>query len=279
MLLGPLAVFSLAQDIEQTPEVEIFRDLKGITMVFVLEGHFEMGISIEKAVDLCKELKITDGYPSCNIPYVTNARQDPIMVEVEAFYMDQYEVSRANYIACVDADVCDKKPLMYQPSKPLDVPVQNASYYDAAIYCAWRGARIPTETEWEYASRGSDSLNFPWGNEFNGDATNHCDLNCKVLGDMASFSVWNDGYSELAPVDTFEKGQSWAGIYNLGGNILEWTSTRSEFNQSSYDDLRVIKGGSYDTYPYQTAGWFRDIYNSSVGRANIGFRCIRTTKP
>jgi formylglycine-generating enzyme required for sulfatase activity len=268
-----------AQDATPTHSIEIRFDARGIPMVYVPQGSLDMGISADEAISLCQKLAIAEGFPPCDEEFINNARQDPILTEVEAFYIDQYEVSRSAYIACVDVDVCEYEPLMYQPSEPLDVPIQNATYYDAAVYCAWREARLPIEAEWEYAARGQEGLTFPWGEVFDGSLTNHCDVNCLVLGDAASQSIWNDGYSELAPVDAFPDNQSWVGAQNLAGNILEWTSTRSSLNESPTDDLRVIKGGSLDAYPYQTAGWFIGAYNASFGRANIGFRCVRTTEP
>lgn len=268
-----------AQDGVEDDGRDIRSDPRGIPMVYVPPGSFEMGVPLDEAVSLCEELAITEGFPLCNADYITNARQDPLITDIGAFYIDQYEVSRSDYVACVDADVCSDEPLMRQPPEPLDVPIQYATYYDAAVYCAWREGRLPTEAEWEYAARSPESLTFPWGDEFNGNLTNHCDVNCSILGDKASLSVWDDSYVELAPIDVFEKDQSWIGAYNLAGNILEWTSTRSELNRSPSDDLRVIKGGSYDSYPYQTTGWFKASHNSSQGRANIGFRCIRTTEP
>jgi formylglycine-generating enzyme required for sulfatase activity len=265
----------------QNNKVEVFYDPRGFPMMYVPEGTLYIGITLEDAVTICERLVVAEGYPPCRtmdgLGMIEKSRQDPFEISVGTFYIDQYEISRLDYELCVNADVCSQEPFLHQPSTPSDVPIQYISYYDAAVYCAWREARLPTETEWEYAARGPFNSTFPWGNEFDGSLVNSCDKNCLVLGDAASQSIWNDGYSEVAPVTVFSSGRSWIGAYNMAGNVLEWTSTRSALNQSPTDDLRVIKGGSYDSYPYQTAGWFKSAFISNQGRANIGFRCVRTS--
>ncbi len=275
-----LMTFSVvnAQDEGENDIPNIRIDARGIPMVYVPSGEFEMGVQLDEAVELCQQLALTEEYPPCNPDFVSTIRQEVSNVSMEAFYIDQFEVSRSAYIACVEADVCSDAPLMRQPLEPSDIPVQYATYYDAAIYCAWRESRVPTHSEWEYATRGSYSTTFPWGNVFDGNITNHCDVNCLVSEGASALSIWDDGFIELAPIDAFDEDISWISAYNLAGNILEWTSTRSALNQSVLDDLRVIKGGSYDSYPYHTAGWYMSSHNSVQGRANIGFRCVRTTE-
>jgi formylglycine-generating enzyme required for sulfatase activity len=194
-----------------------------------------------------------------------------------------YEVSLEDYLACVNADVCETNFLKQEMEAiasgdkiPMDVPVVMAGYYDAAIYCAWRGGRLPTEMEWEYAARGPESNNFPWGDKFDGTKVNFCDESCPTAPDTR----WNDGYRLDAPIEAFEEGQSWAGIYNLAGNVAEWTSTRIVEENGLLTDFRVVKGGSFIDDALRTATWSRYIFPSSDTNIDtIGFRCARTTPP
>jgi len=287
ILLIPTARRSIAQDAEETPEVEVFRDSRGIPMVYIPDGDFHGGIEVDDAINQCLTLIKNEGFPPfdpkliCDKDFLLESRNEPIERDMQAFYMDQYEVSRGDYLACIKVDVCSSEPLEWVPNNLPDIdPIQYASYIDAAIYCAWREARLPNILEWEYAARGPKGLTYVWGNEFNGNLTNHCDVHCKVLGEgIASPSIWDDGYSEVGPVDAFKGDKSWAGIYNLAGNISEWTATMPRRDTPSYWDIRLVKGGSYDAYPYMTAAWFTQERSVGAGSANVGFRCVRTSKP
>jgi formylglycine-generating enzyme required for sulfatase activity len=278
------AIKTVAQNKEGS-EVEIQYDTKGIAMVFVPLGEFQSGIELEDAINLCLNLREQEGFPPydsdliCNPEFLASSRLSYTSITMNSFYIDQFEVSRSNYEKCVEVNVCSNEPLDKQPLEPSNVPIQYATYIDASVYCAWREARIPNAFEWEYAARGPENYIFAWGNEFDGSLTNHCDINCLILGDGASESIWDDGYSELAPVNSFKGDQSWVGAYNLSGNVTEWTSTQPKSDTPSYYVFRIIKGGSYGSYPYQTAGWFTQKRILDEGQADIGFRCVRTTKP
>ncbi|MCQ3930156.1 MAG: hypothetical protein DPW16_06820 [Chloroflexi bacterium] len=150
---------------------------------------------------------------------------------------------------------------------------------DAAVYCAWRDGRLPTEAEWEYAARGPQGLIFPWGNEFDGNRVNFCDVNCPS-SNVANY-LWDDGYSETAPIDTLPEGQSWVGAYHMTGNLAEWTSTRiwSDNRNFRLVDFRVVKGGAYLAFAYHTAGWTRTVAQAEFGQVAFSFRCVRTSNP
>lgn len=248
-----------------------------------------MGVSADEAVKTCQD-SWPEGYDTskaCSKDTLAefSAFSELKMVTTSPFYMDQFEVSLSSYLDCVHADVCgatflsqEMEAIASGDTVPMNVPVSGSNYYDAAIYCAWRDARLPTEEEWECAARGTNSTNFPWGNEFDGARTNFCDANCQLTPN----SQWNDGYMRKAPIDAFPKGQSWAGIYNLSGNVAEWTSTQNldEFGRP-IDSGRVVKGGNYESLIYETAAWFRILVSDIGGGGDkgIGFRCVRTTQP
>ncbi|MGV2436274.1 MAG UNVERIFIED_CONTAM: SUMF1/EgtB/PvdO family nonheme iron enzyme [Anaerolineae bacterium] len=77
-------------------------------------------------------------------------------------------------------------------------PINNVNWFQAQAYCQWRGAELPTEVQWEYASRGPDRLIFPWGDTFDGDQANHCDRLCGESSWMRHDYVhqeYDDGYA------------------------------------------------------------------------------------
>jgi formylglycine-generating enzyme required for sulfatase activity len=255
---------------------EIVYDSKGAAMVLVPAGTFVMGYTFEHALELCEELMPPNAREGsiCTSHYLHLYVLPPEQVEVDEFYLDLYEVSVVDYTTCIDAEVCSWDPLRNLPPAPTSVPVRAVSFYDARIYCAWRDARLPTEAEWEYAARGPDNLEFPWGNEFDGRKVNFCDVNCGTLPEFIS-PQWDDGYTEVAPVDAYADGRSWAGVYNLAGNVSEWTLTGVQLSgEMSAIPHRIVKG------PHQTTGWTRMcLAAEEQGQQAIGFRCARSTAP
>ncbi|MBZ0319724.1 MAG: formylglycine-generating enzyme family protein [Anaerolineae bacterium] len=257
---------------------QVLYDEKGIPMVFVPSGTFQMGFTEEQEFELCKTLR-PDG---ADYPCIERQLDilPPSTVAVESFYIDQFEVSLEAYSECVQADVCITDPSPNQPPEPTTLPIRLVNYYDAAVYCAWRGGRLPTEAEWEYAARGPEGLVFPWGNEFDGNNVNFCDTNCAPPSNLANY-LWDDGYTGTAPIDTLPEGQSWVGAYHMAGNLAEWTSTRiwSDDRNFRLVDFRVLKGGTYLSYAHHTAGWTRLVVQAEFGQEAFGFRCIRTSNP
>ena len=86
----------------------------------------------------------------------------------EGFFIDKTEVSRGAYQKCVDDEGCTAG-ITNSYSNTDNQPINNVTWFQAKAYCTWRGARLPTEREWEYAARGPSNLVYPWGNDFAGD--------------------------------------------------------------------------------------------------------------
>ena len=134
-----------------------------------------------------------------------------------------------------------------------DHPVVHVSARDAEAYAAWTGGRLPTEAEWEYAARaGQRGSLFPWGDR----EPNDTDVfPCNIWqGDFPRRNTGADGWPATAPARSFEPNP-W-GLYNLSGNVWEWTSDRFRVRSLSRDakalnleaareDRRVLKGGSF----------------------------------
>lgn len=94
-------------------------------------------------------------------------------VSLDAFWIDQLEVTNAMYTLCVQAEACtppvdwasDRRISYFNNEEFKDYPVVHVTWGQASLYCAWAERRLPTEAEWEHAARGDDLRNYPWGDE------------------------------------------------------------------------------------------------------------------
>jgi len=162
-----------------------------------------------------------------------------------------------------------------------DHPVVHVSWDDAQAYCAWAGRSLPTEAQWEAASRGGlPGTRFPWGDERD-------DWRMNIWqGDFPSSNTLDDGWLTTAPVHTYEPNAY--GIWQTVGNVWEWcsdwydpryygASPEREPAGPSTGWQRVLRGGSYlchDSYcnRYRNSARSQNTPDSSMG--NAGFRTV-----
>lgn len=178
-----------------TPPATAVSKADGAEMIFVPAGEFTMG-----ADDL-------------------HFDQRPIhKMYVDAFYIDKYEVTNAQYKKFVDATghpAPHSDEIWAQPFNWIDgtyhegqgnYPVALVSWYDAKAYAQWAGKRLPTEPEWEKAARGTDGRLYPWGDE----------------PDASRVNSWEMGPGRALPVGSYPLGASFYGLMDMGGNAWEW---------------------------------------------------------
>ncbi len=188
-------------------------------------------------------------------------------IALHAFYVDQTEVSNAQYKKFCDATGHVPPSSATFLSKP-DFPVANVTFADAQAYAAWAGKRLPTEEEWEKSARGSDGRPYPWG-----------------------WDAWTqDLPHELQQVDSFKTRQSPVGALNMAGNVYEWTQSPFPAGTLEYADMEKqlgtglfsrkwysIKGGSFSprSDPRLLLSYMRRGFPEDQRSAYIGFRCVR----
>ncbi len=216
-------------------------------------------------------------------------------VYLDAYYMDKYEVTNALYGACVNVGVCDPprddssstRSSYYGNAQYNEYPVINVDWDMASTYCEWRGARLPTEAEWEKAARGTDERIYPWGNVFqcrNGNFDDETQFDSSVVPGGPNC----DGYVDTSPVGSYASGQSPYGIYDLAGNVWEWVADWFSWTyyQTSPSENplgpgsgqeRVLRGGSWFNYiDFSVRASNRYRNDPTLTYSYLGFRCSRS---
>jgi formylglycine-generating enzyme required for sulfatase activity len=264
-------------------------------MVTIPAGVFTMGAGTEQqsaALDLCRDEIGARQRSSC-VPDVVETEGPARRVYLSAFAIDRVEVTVAAYRGCVQAGGCPPAPLTLSDPRFVrpNLPVTSVTWDEAAAFCAWRHARLPTEAEWERAARGPDQRVWPWGNVLRPHAFNHGRF--AVPDDPSSSDLIalirpdaSDGAALLAPVGAHPDGASAEGVLDLAGNANEWTAdwyrpeppqTISTVNPRGPEagGLRVLRGGSWRQPPFFARTTYRDPTPPDTRSAEIGFRCAR----
>jgi formylglycine-generating enzyme required for sulfatase activity len=242
-----------------TPFLTEIQDDRNVTMVYIPAGDFTMGN--KTSGDINNQIEQT--------------------INLDAFYIDKYEVTNEMYDACSFAVEC-RRPLQFgsatrssyfQNPVYAKYPVVFVDWKMANAYCEWRGARLPTEAEWEKAAGGTDDRIYPWG-------SNNPDCS---FGNMPGCN------GDTTPVDQYGTGVSPYGVYGMAGNVLEWTS--SLFLPYPYDatdgredpkatNPRVLRGGSWHSgIGGNLRVDTREALDPASNTSYIGIRCAKSATP
>lgn len=189
-------------------------------------------------------------------------------VELPEFEIDVYEVTNGEYARFnIESDYKSEGDWrsFYNIGKE-DYPVANVTHADAKAYCEWAGKRLPTESEWEKAARGPEGSAYPWGEIF----------------DWRNANVSEHGLRDTEEVGLLETDKSGYGLYDVMGNVQEWTADVLEpYPGGETADVKAyngkfiaVRGASYAIKGDSTLLWSRHAYLPSA-QYGLGFRCAR----
>ena len=224
-------------------------------------------------------------------------------VHIDAFFMDTYEVTNAQYKAFIDANPQWQKDNIEDefhrgfylhfwdgtnyPAGKANHPVTHVSWYAAMAYAEWAGKRLPTEAEWEYAARGGlAGQKYPWGNTISPTDANYDEsvgettavgqaaANGYGLYDMAG-NVWEWCLDEY-DADVYAASQNSRNPI-AGGQTLQWLL--ENFASISTSSARVLRGGSWLSVAQVLRVTNRFWRLSSDTSADYGFRCVKAVTP
>jgi formylglycine-generating enzyme required for sulfatase activity/serine/threonine protein kinase len=233
----------------------------------------------------------------------------PHEVTLPPYCIDRTEVTVAAYAECAAAGGCRAAQLttnwanftmeqlkrgnrLCNGTDRPDHPINCVDWDQAAAYCTWKGKRLPTEAEWEYAARGNDRRLYPWGNEApSATRLNACGSECVALVKFVFFSKLvmmypdNDGWETTAPVGSYPGGQSPFGALDMVGNVREWMAdwygdypklAKTDPQGPSTGTSRVSRGGGWSLVDVAKArAADRDWPDPMLRAIDLGFRCAR----
>ncbi len=202
--------------------------------------------------------------------YTSSLTRQP--VAVAGFFLDAIEVTVASYERCVNAGACSAEGLAIPPGGALsglcnwgvrgkgDHPINCVTWEQASAYCRHKSKRLPSEEEWEWAARGRGRGSvYPWGNELPVSARVCWQPLSKLTG--------------TCRVASFPYGASRERVFDLAGNVWEWTSTAREVDGHTE---RVLRGGSFeDMNPRRVQASSRYSHKPERVDPTVGFRCAR----
>jgi len=217
-------------------------------------------------------------------------------VRLKAFTIDAWEVTNAEYAAFAAAPNAGVAVPYHwggprPPAGKERLPVYNVTWFEAANYCAAQGRRLPTEAEWERAARGdAPDLDYPWGNDYLDDAVPQAPSTATLPAGVAPRPSLRPGRrahsgSSTGPVPVGSYAPNAFGLYDVSGNLWEWTADWYDlhyYSESPVDSpagparglYKVIRGGSWaDSETRLGTVYYRNFTAPDTAQPTVGFRC------
>ncbi len=233
-------------------------------------------------------------------------------VHVGEFWMDEYEVTIYQYsqflnavaskggYAAVKAEFCPNASATKKSFEPQewstlkeaarrhsafygsrkedmltpDSPVFGVDFYDAQAYAKWKGKRLPTAAEWEFAARGPTGNLYPWGAEF---VENNANTGVDFVAGRPDMGGDKDGFKAVNPVNKTPKDVSFSGVKNLMGNLSEWTSTEGPLRIG--EPTKIVMGGNWMLEPKPISLKMLGAKIPDDRQRWLGIRCVSEKAP
>jgi formylglycine-generating enzyme required for sulfatase activity len=237
-------------------------------------------------------------------------------VILSPYCIDTTEVTVEAYKACSDRGECKRAPTendwdgidekakkiydplcnMRDPEGKAKYPINCVDWELADGFCKATGKRLPTEAEWEFATRGSDGRKYPWGDEppSSGTFLNACGKECVDWGKkhpdpdfpLTAMYAASDQWPNTAPVGSFPKGASQFGLQDVVGNVWEWASDwQGEYTADAQTDpkgpatgeRKVARGGAWNgADPAWVRPSYRVGFDPKMRSHGVGMRCAKS---
>lgn len=256
-------------------------DARSIEQLWVPPGRFGMG-SDDASL---RRLRAQDPADEILREFASEQPEHEVQIS-RGYWIDKYEVTNrafqefadeggyriARYWSAAGRNWLDRQDLPALPrpcaGEEPELPRRCVNWYEAEAYAAWRGGRLPTEAQWEYAARGPRSLRYPWGDEFD-------PARCNVVGAAGAVAV-----------GSFPAGASWVGAEDMAGNAMEWVA--DWFDAGHYRALsardpagaasgrvKIAKGGWWGGNLFVARAAYRHLENPpDHADAQTGFRIV-----
>lgn len=267
----------------------LMTDAFGVLMIYVPAGKFRMGSTAQQVREAVQHSKKQSN--DARKEWYENQMPQHEQIITAGFWLDLTPVTNANYASFVTSGAY-RNPIYWteagwewlqqnQKKVPRDYngftdpqqPRVGITWFEAVAYCAWRGGRLPTEAEWEWAARGPENHLYPWGNSFHAN------------GVIYNRTIFDRTASVGAGIR--EDGASWVGALDMSGNVCEWCSTlyqpypyhSNDGREDRYEgtQLRVLRGG---TWWFSDPAFLRATYRNCNLPRNLqndwGIRCARS---
>ena len=240
----------------------VIRRFGGVKMALVPAGCFTMGTTGDQMQAATQSCDAFYGAFGCPHSFANEQPAHTVCLS-EPFWLDVTPVTNIQYMLI-------SRSLWDSPFPDLRLPLQAIPWQEAAEYCASRGARLPTEAEWEYAARGPDALIYPFGNTY--------DLRLATLRKISP--------PEMGQIPA---GASWTGALDMSGGMAEWVSDwYGPYSQEEQVDplgppdgtTRILRGGDWFAHAgFLVRTTYRDPIDPGFATSKNGFRCARDFSP